>query len=66
MDQLTISCDDCCLEGTSACDDCVVSFLLGESPQSETVIVDVTEARAMKMLHQAGLLPELRFTRRVS
>jgi hypothetical protein len=63
--RFTISCDECCLEGTSACDECVVSFLLGDAPQSEAVIVDVMEARAIKMLNQAGLLPELRFTRRV-
>ena len=27
MEPLTISCDECRLDGTSACDDCVVSFL---------------------------------------
>jgi hypothetical protein len=79
MDPLTISCDDCRLDGTSACQDCVVSFLLadeatetGESgclssarPASGAVIVDAAEARAMKLLHSAGLVPTLRFQRRV-
>jgi hypothetical protein len=77
MEPLTISCDDCRLEGTSACDDCVVSFLLGEDvgwesgaasasrPSSGAVIVDAAEARAMRLLHSAGLVPTLRFERRV-
>ena len=60
---ISISCDECSLEGTSACDDCVVSFLLGPA-EDEAVIVDVMEARAMKLLHQAGLVPQLRFERR--
>jgi hypothetical protein len=63
--QISISCDECSLEATSACDDCVVSFLLGDADDREAVIVDVMEARAIKMLHGAGLIPELRFQRRV-
>ncbi|MGD0084619.1 MAG: hypothetical protein ABSD78_15725 [Acidimicrobiales bacterium] len=72
MDPLTISCDECRLDGTSACGDCVVSFLLDEPvsreplrPVSQAVIVDAAEARAMKLLHSAGLVPTLRFERRV-
>jgi hypothetical protein len=79
MDPLTISCDDCRLDGTSACQDCVVSFLLTDDvtdvhesrglsparPVAGAVIVDAAEARAMKLLHSAGLVPTLRFQRRV-
>ncbi|MGO9197094.1 MAG: hypothetical protein ACLQK4_08180 [Acidimicrobiales bacterium] len=61
---ISISCDECSLEATSACDDCVVSFLLGPA-EDQAVIVDVMEARAIKLLHQAGLVPQLRFERRV-
>lgn len=61
---VSISCDECALEQTSACEDCVVSFLLGPA-REEAVIVDVMEARAMRLLHRAGLVPELRFERRV-
>jgi hypothetical protein len=32
---------------------------------TEAVIVDAAEARAMKLLHSAGLVPTLRFERRV-
>jgi hypothetical protein len=60
---LTIDCDCCELQGTDACDDCVVSFLLGREPD-DAVIIDADEARAMRMLEQAGLVPSLRFSSR--
>ncbi len=60
-DQLTIDCDCCALQGTDACDDCVVSFLLGREPD-DAVVIDADEARAMRMLERAGLVPTLRFS----
>ena len=57
---LTIDCDRCTLHGTDACDDCVVSFLLGRDPD-DAVVIDADEARAMRMLERAGLVPTLRF-----
>ena len=62
-DVLTIDCDDCSLTGTSACDDCVVTFLCGREP-TEAVVIDVAEARAVRLLGQAGLVPALRHVRR--
>jgi hypothetical protein len=53
------------LEGTGACDDCVVSFLLGREPH-DAVVIDADEARAMRLLEGAGLVPTLRHERRVS
>ena len=46
---------------TSACDDCVVTFLLEREPD-DAVVIDADEARAMRMLERAGLVPSLRFT----
>ncbi len=63
-ENISISCDDCALKATTACDDCVVTFLL-DSPASDGIVVDVAEARAVRMLQRAGLVPELRFRRRV-
>ena len=57
---LTIDCERCTLQGTDACDDCVVTFLLGREPD-DAVVIDADEARAMRMLEHAGLLPSLRF-----
>jgi hypothetical protein len=56
---ISISCDDCALQHTDACADCLVTFVLGREP-NDAVVVDVAEARAMRMLGQAGLVPELR------
>ena len=63
-DVLTIDCGDCSLEGTAACDDCVVTFLCGREPD-EAVVIDVAEARAVRLLGQAGLVPALRHRRRI-
>jgi len=60
----TISCDECSLQGTEACDDCVVTFLLGREPD-DAVVIDADEARAMRMLERVGLVPSLRFDDRV-
>lgn len=59
---ISISCDDCELLHSDACADCVVSFVLGRDPD-DAVVVDVAEARAIRMLGQAGLVPELRHSR---
>jgi hypothetical protein len=59
---LTIACDQCSLQGTNACADCVVSYLLEREPE-DAVVIDAREARAMRMLERAGLVPSLRFTR---
>ena len=56
---MTISCDNCCMQDTSACDDCVVTFLCGREPD-EAVIIDADEARAVRLLSRAGLVPALR------
>ncbi|MHB8319981.1 MAG: hypothetical protein ACYDEP_12260 [Acidimicrobiales bacterium] len=56
----SIDCDDCRLDGTDSCDDCVVSFLLGRDPQ-DAVVIDAEEARAFKMLERAGFVPGIRF-----
>jgi hypothetical protein len=60
---LTIDCDSCSLQHTNACDDCVVSFLLDREPD-DAVVIDADEARAMRMLEHAGLVPTLRFNSR--
>jgi hypothetical protein len=56
---ISISCDDCELQHTDACADCLVTFVLGREP-GDAVVVDVAEARAIRMLGRAGLVPELR------
>ncbi|MCU1346936.1 MAG: hypothetical protein JWL70_3202 [Acidimicrobiia bacterium] len=60
---LTISCDDCTMAESAACADCVVTFLCNREPH-DAVIIDVGEARALRMLSAAGLVPELRHVAR--
>ena len=62
--RLTIDCDRCALRQSAACDDCVVTYLLGRDAD-DAVVIDADEARAMRMLGRAGLVPELRFDSRV-
>ena len=61
--RLVIDCDDCAMQGTSTCADCVVTFICSRSP-GEAVVVDVAEERAIRLLSGAGLLPRLRHVRR--
>jgi hypothetical protein len=60
-EDLSIDCDCCALKETSACEDCVVTFLLGRDAD-DAVVIDAAEARAMRMLERAGLVPTLRYT----
>lgn len=60
---LYISCDECVMEGTSACADCVVTFLCEREP-GDAVIIDVAEVRALRLLEKGGLAPALRHQRR--
>ena len=60
---LRISCDECAMEGTSACEDCVVTYLCSREPD-EAVVIDVEEIRALRLLERGGLAPALRHRRR--
>jgi hypothetical protein len=59
---MEISCDDCVMQHTRACDDCVVTFIWGRQP-GEAVVFDAAEARAVRLLGDAGLVPRLRLRR---
>jgi hypothetical protein len=56
-ESVRIDCDACAHQGTSQCDDCVVSFLLDR--EDGAIVVDAEEARALRSLGQAGLVPLL-------
>lgn len=59
---LTVDCDDCAARGP-ACDDCVVSVLLG--PPRRRLELDPDELSALDALAGAGLVPPLRLVRPV-
>lgn len=57
---LSISCDDCSMQCTSACDDCVVTFLVGQEAE-DSLVLDLDQARVVRLLGNAGLVPDLKF-----
>ncbi len=62
---MLIDCEQCAMRDTSACDDCVVTCLLGGGP----VEVSDTQMEAIDNLADKGLVPKLRLVpaeRRVS
>ena len=63
---LTISCDDCSMRCTAACDDCVVTFLLSDEASEHDVghdamVLDLDQVRVVKLLGKAGLVPDLKY-----
>ena len=50
------------MQHTSACDDCVVTFICGREPD-DAVVIDASEVRAVRLLSDAGLVPKLRYSR---
>ena len=56
---LVIDCATCIGPSVGACDDCVVTFLCDRDPD-DAVVIDVGEARALRLLADADLVPRLR------
>ncbi len=56
---ITIDCEECVMRHTTACEDCVVSFVVNREP-GEALVIDVEAERAVRMLARAGLVPRLR------
>lgn len=59
MENLRIDCDECVMRATDACDDCVVTFIVGREP-GDAIVVDAAEQRALRVLGERGLVPGLR------
>ncbi len=62
---LRIDCDECVMQHTAACADCVVSFIVEREPGT-AIVFDVAEARALRSLSSAGLVPGLRHRARIA
>jgi hypothetical protein len=61
---LRIDCDECLMQGTSTCDDCIVTFICSREPD-DALVIDVAEERALRLLSASGLVPGLRHVRRI-
>ena len=56
--RMLIDCDECVMQATSACDDCVVTHILGREA-GHAVVLDLAEERALRTMSDAGLVPGL-------
>ncbi len=65
---ISISCDECVMSGTTACGDCLVTFLVDgdRAPAGGAVVIGVDEARAVRALARSGLVSRLRFVQRAA
>jgi hypothetical protein len=55
---MVIDCDECVMQATQLCDDCVVTHILGREP-GQAVVLDLSEERAIRSLAEVGLVPRL-------
>ena len=63
MDQarsFTVDCDECVMRRTEVCADCIVTFVCHDG---EPLVLDLSEARAVRLLAHAGLVSPLRHRR---
>ena len=61
-DPIVIDCDSCVAQHSSACDDCLVSYLCEREPD-DAVLIEVDELRTLRRLQAVGLAPALRHRR---
>jgi len=54
-----IDCEHCVMRTSTACEDCVVSFIANREP-GDAIVIDVAEERALRSLARAGLTAPLR------
>ncbi len=57
--ELSISCTDCVRRATPDCADCLVSYVLGDEP--ETLELTTRDAQIAELFVAEGLVPRLRF-----
>ena len=57
--ELSISCNDCVRRGTPDCSDCLVTFVLGETP--DELVMTAQEADVVQLFTAEGLLPTLKY-----
>jgi hypothetical protein len=60
MEPIVIDCATCVARDTAACADCVVTFVCSREPD-QALVIDMPELRALRLLGEAGLVPELRY-----
>ena len=59
--ELSISCVECVRRSTPDCEDCLVTFVLGDQPEELTLSPELADAAIM--LSSQGMIPRLKFRR---
>ena len=59
--ELSISCRDCVRRSTPDCEDCLVTFVLGDQPEELTLSPELADVAGL--LSSQGMIPRLRFQR---
>jgi hypothetical protein len=57
--ELSISCTECVRRSTPDCEDCLVTFVLGDQPEELTLSPQLADA--VGMLSSQGMIPRLKF-----
>jgi hypothetical protein len=60
--ELSISCNDCIRRGTPDCADCLVSFVLGDTP--DELVMTSADAQVVQLFSAQGMMPRLKFQHR--
>jgi hypothetical protein len=62
--ELSISCAQCVRRSTPDCEDCLVTFVLGEAP--EQLEMTSADADVVELLRSEGMIPRLRYEPRTA
>ena len=60
----TINCNDCQMQGSAACTDCVVTYVLATEPGRVGFELSAPEVDTLSMLQASGLAPKSQFVAR--
>jgi hypothetical protein len=61
--EVSISCNECVRRSTPDCDDCLVSFVLGSSP--DELVMSSDEAKIIEIFTREGMIPSLKYRQRI-
>jgi hypothetical protein len=60
--ELSISCNECVRRGTPDCADCLVTYVLGDTP--DELVMTSRDADVVQLLTNQGMIPRLKFQHR--
>ena len=60
--EMSISCTDCVRRGTPDCQDCLVTYVLGDTP--DELVMTAHDVDVVQLFTAQGMLPRLRFHHR--